>query len=144
MTQPPDLFDGTGDDEHGSASPTEDADLDAALCDAQHGSEDGFRLLYRAVQPGLLRYLRVLAGGEDNVGEYCADVLAERPGKPADVPSTQPATPAHPTGSPTARLTGAPDEVPAQPTGSPTAKPNAPTQTPEHPKPKPSHPTGAP
>lgn len=54
-----------------SASPTEDADLDAALRDAQDGSDDGFRLLYRAVQPGLLRYLRVLAGGD------AEDVAAE-------------------------------------------------------------------
>jgi RNA polymerase sigma-70 factor, ECF subfamily len=36
-------------------------DLDAALRAAQKGDEDGFRTLYRAVQPGLLRYLRVLA-----------------------------------------------------------------------------------
>lgn len=38
------------------------ADLPAALAAARHGDEDGFRLLYRAVQPGLLRYLRVLVG----------------------------------------------------------------------------------
>jgi RNA polymerase sigma-70 factor, ECF subfamily len=36
-------------------------DLNAALRAAQKGDEDGFRTLYRAVQPGLLRYLRVLA-----------------------------------------------------------------------------------
>jgi RNA polymerase sigma-70 factor (ECF subfamily) len=36
-------------------------DLDAALRAARRGDEEGFRRLYRAVQPGLLRYLRVLA-----------------------------------------------------------------------------------
>ena len=39
-------------------------DLDAALGAARDGDEDGFRTLYRAVQPGLLRYLRVLAPQE--------------------------------------------------------------------------------
>ncbi len=37
-------------------------DVTTALADAQRGSEDGFRLLYRDVQPRLLRYLRVLVG----------------------------------------------------------------------------------
>ena len=35
-----------------------------ALTAARAGDEDGFRVLYRAVQPGLLRYLRVLVGGD--------------------------------------------------------------------------------
>ena len=38
----------------------DDPDLTAALKAARHGDEHGFRTLYRAVQPGLLRYLRVL------------------------------------------------------------------------------------
>lgn len=47
------------------------ADLSQALHDAQNGNEHGFRALYRAVQPGLLRYLRALAGGDAD------DVAAE-------------------------------------------------------------------
>ncbi|HEV8559577.1 MAG TPA: RNA polymerase sigma factor [Actinophytocola sp.] len=46
-------------------------DLAAAVAAAQGGSEEAFRLLYRAVQPGLLRYLRVLVGAE------AEDVAAE-------------------------------------------------------------------
>ena len=46
-------------------------DLDRAVREARSGSEDAFRLLYRAVQPGLLRYLRVLVGAE------AEDVAAE-------------------------------------------------------------------
>src|SRR5262249_50452122 len=42
-------------------------DLAAAVDRAQRGDEEAFRLLYRAVQPGLLRYLRVLVG-EDAEG----------------------------------------------------------------------------
>jgi RNA polymerase sigma-70 factor (ECF subfamily) len=40
--------------------PTPYADVPAALDSARRGDEDGFRVLYRAVQPGLLRYLKVL------------------------------------------------------------------------------------
>jgi RNA polymerase sigma-70 factor, ECF subfamily len=40
------------------------ADLAAALCSAQAGDEAGFRLLYRDMQPRLLRYLRVLVAGD--------------------------------------------------------------------------------
>lgn len=47
------------------------ADLSAALVRAQAGGEDGFRVLYRATQPGLLRYLRVL------VGDDAEDVASE-------------------------------------------------------------------
>ena len=46
-------------------------DLDTALGRARHGDEEAFRLLYRAVQPGLLRYLRLL------VGEDAEDVASE-------------------------------------------------------------------
>jgi RNA polymerase sigma-70 factor (ECF subfamily) len=38
---------------------------------AQRGDEDSFRVIYRAVQPGLLRYLRVL------VGDDAEDVASE-------------------------------------------------------------------
>ncbi|WP_441251650.1 RNA polymerase sigma factor [Kitasatospora sp. McL0602] len=38
-------------------------ELTAAVHAAQAGDEEAFRQLFRAVQPGLLRYLRVLVGG---------------------------------------------------------------------------------
>lgn len=41
-----------------------DHDLDAALERAQDGDEDAFREVYRAIQPVLLRYLRVLVADE--------------------------------------------------------------------------------
>jgi RNA polymerase sigma-70 factor, ECF subfamily len=41
------------------------ADLPALVRAARGGNEAAFRLLYREVQPGLLRYLRGLVGGED-------------------------------------------------------------------------------
>jgi len=47
------------------------ADLSAAVSAAQDGDEDAFRVLYRAIQPGLLRYLRV------QVGDAAQDVAAE-------------------------------------------------------------------
>jgi RNA polymerase sigma-70 factor, ECF subfamily len=52
-------------------SPTVSADLSAVIAEAQCGNEDAFRTLYRAVQPGLLRYLHVL------VGEDAEDVASE-------------------------------------------------------------------
>jgi RNA polymerase sigma-70 factor (ECF subfamily) len=48
-----------------------DADLSRAVADAQLGDENAFRILYRAVQPGLLRYLGVL------VGDDAEDVASE-------------------------------------------------------------------
>jgi RNA polymerase sigma-70 factor, ECF subfamily len=51
--------------------PPSDADLRTALRRARRGDEDGFRLMYRAVQPGLLRFLRVL------VGDDAEDVASE-------------------------------------------------------------------
>jgi len=50
-----------GDDDR---SPADPADLAAAVRSAQHGDEQAFRRLYRAVQPGLLRYLRVMVGAD--------------------------------------------------------------------------------
>lgn len=41
------------------------ADLSAVVRAARGGNEAAFRQLYREVQPGLLRYLRGLVGGED-------------------------------------------------------------------------------
>lgn len=99
----------------------------SGLCQAYTSGADNER--GKALDSPAFQALITEAGGKDNVGEYCADVLAERPGKPTDVPSPQSTTPAHPT----ARPTGTPDEAPARPTGSPTTKPNAPTKTPEHP-----------
>ena len=46
-------------------------DLDAAVRAARSGDEDGFRQLFRAQQPVLLRYLRVL------VGEDAEDIASE-------------------------------------------------------------------
>jgi RNA polymerase sigma-70 factor (ECF subfamily) len=39
-------------------------DLDEALHTARNGDEDAFRLLYREIQPRLLRYVRTLVGDE--------------------------------------------------------------------------------
>jgi RNA polymerase sigma-70 factor (ECF subfamily) len=49
-------------DEDGQAVAADD--LAAAVRAAQHGDEQAFRLLYRAVQPSLLRYLHALVGDE--------------------------------------------------------------------------------
>jgi RNA polymerase sigma-70 factor (ECF subfamily) len=46
-------------------------ELKIAVAQAKRGDEYAFRLLYRAVQPGLVRYLRVL------VGEDAEDVASE-------------------------------------------------------------------
>jgi RNA polymerase sigma-70 factor (ECF subfamily) len=46
-------------------------DVSDAVLRAQRGDEDSFRVVYRAVQPGLLRYLRVL------VGDDAEDVASE-------------------------------------------------------------------
>ncbi|HEX4702472.1 MAG TPA: RNA polymerase sigma factor [Pseudonocardiaceae bacterium] len=58
------MHDRPGFDEH-------DMTTDAAVRRAQNGDENAFGVLYRAVQPGLLRYLRVL------VGEDAEDVASE-------------------------------------------------------------------
>jgi len=46
-------------------------DLSAAVAQAQAGDDEAFRTIYRAVQPGLLRYLRGL------VGDDAEDVASE-------------------------------------------------------------------
>ncbi|WP_211260805.1 RNA polymerase sigma factor [Amycolatopsis jejuensis] len=53
------------------SEPEVDAGVSAALGRACRGDEDAFRLLYRAIQPGLCRYLRVL------VGQDAEDVASE-------------------------------------------------------------------
>ncbi len=52
--------------------PDRTADLTAAVAAARNGDEQAFRLLFRAVQPGLLRYLRVLVGGRPEDAEDIA------------------------------------------------------------------------
>jgi len=50
---------------------SDDTALSAAVSAAQDGDEDAFRLLYRAIQPGLIRYLWV------QVGDVAEDVASE-------------------------------------------------------------------
>ena len=45
--------------------------LSSMVRQAQQGDDEAFRVLYRAVQPGLLRYLRAL------VGDDAEDVASE-------------------------------------------------------------------
>jgi len=55
-------------------------ELGEAVTRAQRGDEPAFALLFRAVQPGLLRYLRVLVGAEaedvaaEAWGQVCRDL----------------------------------------------------------------------
>ncbi|MEU1286424.1 RNA polymerase sigma factor [Kitasatospora sp. NPDC005856] len=44
---------------------------------AQDGDEEAFRLLFRTVQPGLLRYLRVLVGGRPEDVQDAEDIASE-------------------------------------------------------------------
>ncbi|MBD0696114.1 RNA polymerase subunit sigma-24 [Streptomyces sp. CBMA123] len=44
---------------------------------AQEGDEQAFRLLFRTVQPGLLRYLRVLVGGRPEDVQDAEDIASE-------------------------------------------------------------------
>lgn len=57
--------------ERAPVEPVVDTGLPDALERARHGDEGAFRALYRAVQPGLCRYLRVL------VGQDAEDVASE-------------------------------------------------------------------
>lgn len=52
-------------------------DLTAAVRAAQDGDEEAFRLLFRSVQPGLLRYLRVLVGGRPEDAQDAEDIASE-------------------------------------------------------------------
>lgn len=53
------------------------ADLSEAVRAAQNGDEEAFRLLFRSVQPGLLRYLRVLVGGRPEDVQDAEDIASE-------------------------------------------------------------------
>jgi RNA polymerase sigma-70 factor, ECF subfamily len=57
------------------------ADLADVVRRAQDGDEDAFRVLYRAVQPGLLRYVRVLVGddAEDVASETWLHIARDLP-----------------------------------------------------------------
>jgi RNA polymerase sigma-70 factor (ECF subfamily) len=54
-------------------------ELSSAVEAARHGDEHAFRALYRAVQPGLLRYLQVLVGAdaEDVASETWLHVIKD-------------------------------------------------------------------
>nr|WP_308222428.1 RNA polymerase sigma factor [Kitasatospora sp. A2-31] len=52
-------------------------DLTAAVRAAQDGDEEAFRLLFRSVQPGLIRYLRVLIGGRPEDAQDAEDIASE-------------------------------------------------------------------
>ncbi|MFH8381210.1 RNA polymerase sigma factor [Kitasatospora sp. NPDC018058] len=52
-------------------------DLTEAVRAAQGGDEEAFRLLFRTVQPGLLRYLRVLVGGRPEDIQDAEDIASE-------------------------------------------------------------------
>ena len=57
-------------------------DLSRLIRPAQRGDEEAFRGLYRAVQPGLLRYLRALVGddAEDVASEAWLQIARDLPG----------------------------------------------------------------
>ena len=61
--------------------------LDAALSAALGGDEHAFRILYRAVQPGLVRYLRFLVGAEadDVASETWLQVCRDLPRFSGDI-----------------------------------------------------------
>ncbi|MGV9268431.1 RNA polymerase sigma factor [Kitasatospora sp. NPDC003701] len=56
---------------------TAPVDLSEAVRAAQGGDEEAFRLLFRSVQPGLLRYLRVLVGGRPEDVQDAEDIASE-------------------------------------------------------------------
>jgi RNA polymerase sigma-70 factor (ECF subfamily) len=59
----------------------ERTDLASLVGAAQHGDEEAFRSLYRAVQPGLLRYLRATVGddAEDVASETWLQIARDLP-----------------------------------------------------------------
>jgi RNA polymerase sigma-70 factor, ECF subfamily len=65
----------------------EEATGSSALRAAQSGDEDGFRLLYRYMQPRLLRYLRLLVGddAEDVASEAWLHISQGLPGFHGDL-----------------------------------------------------------
>jgi len=60
--------------------------VDATIQSAQRGDADAFRLLYRELQPRLLRYLRALVGdeAEDVASETWLQVARDLPGFAGD------------------------------------------------------------
>lgn len=62
-----------------SPSATRATDLDAAVRAAQNGDETAFRLLYRRLQPRLLRYVRTLVGddAEDVTSEAWLQIIRD-------------------------------------------------------------------
>jgi RNA polymerase sigma-70 factor, ECF subfamily len=62
--------------------------LDTAIERAQKGDEEAFRVIYRAVQPGLLRYLRTLVGedAEDVASEAWSQIARDLPSFKGDEP----------------------------------------------------------
>jgi RNA polymerase sigma-70 factor, ECF subfamily len=63
----------------GEGSGDQSLDLSAAVEAARHGDEQAFGVLYRAVQPGLLRYLRGLVGydAEDVASEVWLQIARD-------------------------------------------------------------------
>ncbi|HEY5833502.1 RNA polymerase sigma factor [Streptomyces sp.] len=60
-----------------------DVDLDSAVIAAQRGDETAFRVVYRAVQPQLLNYVRSLVGAadaEDVASEAWLQIARDLPG----------------------------------------------------------------
>ncbi|WP_416210417.1 RNA polymerase sigma factor [Frankia sp. Cr1] len=68
-------------------SPVDVEDLSSTVHEAQRGDEDAFRRIYRAVQPGLLRYLRVLVGddAEDVASEAWLQIARDLPSFRGDI-----------------------------------------------------------
>ncbi len=58
-----------------------EVDLSFEVAEAQRGDEDAFRVIYRAVQPGLLRYLRAFVGddAEDVASEAWLQIARDLP-----------------------------------------------------------------
>lgn len=65
----------------GPVRPGGSDDLARTIDAARHGDEPAFRTLYRAVQPGLLRYLRFLVGddAEDVASETWLQIVRDLP-----------------------------------------------------------------
>ncbi len=68
--------------ERAEAAPDEDTELGGALVRAQRGDAEAFRLLYRDLQPRLLRYLHALAGqdAEDIASETWLQITRDLAG----------------------------------------------------------------
>ncbi len=69
--------DGTAQDGTARDGSAQDAELGAALVRAQRGDGEAFRLLYRDLQPRLLRYLHALAGQPGSGATDAEDIASE-------------------------------------------------------------------